>query len=453
MLQIGGGEVSKDIKEQFGLSYLTTPSEQQRIAELETERDTLSQRLAALESENERLRGYELRFKTLEPKLRDCESALQSANTERADLEAALGWLVEAVIANNTIVATPNKEAWLKRAKDAGKGWRSHIANMEESASTWRERAEIAEAERTIARAEVERLKDRERHFAKVLGVADGGRYRADWDGHLEAVIAERDALKQHDQRLQILCAELCGKLDARDVNEASGQAIEVQERMERMESELERYRRSAELQQAAREADACKECRGTGAIGYTVETELGPEGDSQECDFCFGSGSQRMADRITEFAEMEAAPLESLVKAVTTSTGVAREEFEGETIYLERVFARLSAENRRMTELMSKAVPVLNYAILAFDEDCNDGLSEEAQRLKAAIVAAATTVPQPYACHCDLELGMPPDGCVIDEGRPQDCVYAPPLLDAGKDKTACHYWLPVGERGSDGKE
>jgi hypothetical protein len=42
---------------------------------------------------------------------------------------------------------------------------------------------------------EVARLKEREAHFASVLGVADGGRYRADWDGRLEAVIAERDRL------------------------------------------------------------------------------------------------------------------------------------------------------------------------------------------------------------------------------------------------------------------
>lgn len=44
------------------------------------------------------------------------------------------------------------------------------------------------------------------------------------------------------------------------------------------------------------------------------------------------------------------------------------------------------------------------------------------------------------WGCHCDLEEGMVPDGCVMDDGRPQDCVYAKP----GMHKQQCKYWLPV---------
>lgn len=44
------------------------------------------------------------------------------------------------------------------------------------------------------------------------------------------------------------------------------------------------------------------------------------------------------------------------------------------------------------------------------------------------------------WGCHCDLEEGQTPDGCVLDEGRPQDCVYAR-SVDA---KAKCQYWQPV---------
>lgn len=44
------------------------------------------------------------------------------------------------------------------------------------------------------------------------------------------------------------------------------------------------------------------------------------------------------------------------------------------------------------------------------------------------------------YGCHCDLEDGMEPDGCVLDYGKPEDCVYA--RLRGSKDK--CEYWKPI---------
>ena len=48
------------------------------------------------------------------------------------------------------------------------------------------------------------------------------------------------------------------------------------------------------------------------------------------------------------------------------------------------------------------------------------------------------------YGCHCDLEEGMEPDGCVIDAGRPDECVRATILLRENKSKTDCEYWRPV---------
>ena len=51
-------------------------------------------------------------------------------------------------------------------------------------------RAEKSEAERDA-------LRDREKHFASVLSVADRGQYRNDWDAAIRRVVAERDALRE----------------------------------------------------------------------------------------------------------------------------------------------------------------------------------------------------------------------------------------------------------------
>lgn len=49
--------------------------------------------------------------------------------------------------------------------------------------------------------------------------------------------------------------------------------------------------------------------------------------------------------------------------------------------------------------------------------------------------------LPEPkYGCHCDLEPGMEPDGCVLDDGRPQDCIYA----KKGMRKEQCEFWRAI---------
>lgn len=51
------------------------------------------------------------------------------------------------------------------------------------------------------------------------------------------------------------------------------------------------------------------------------------------------------------------------------------------------------------------------------------------------------------FGCHCDIENmddDFEPDECVIDEGMPQHCIYAKPLIDAGKDKWSCPYWKRI---------
>ena len=44
------------------------------------------------------------------------------------------------------------------------------------------------------------------------------------------------------------------------------------------------------------------------------------------------------------------------------------------------------------------------------------------------------------FGCHCDLEEGMEPDGCVIDENDHALCIYA----KEGMKKEDCEYWRQV---------
>jgi len=48
------------------------------------------------------------------------------------------------------------------------------------------------------------------------------------------------------------------------------------------------------------------------------------------------------------------------------------------------------------------------------------------------------------YACHCDLDPGQQPDGCVFDTGRIFDCVYAEKLAKESKGRNDCEYWQPI---------
>ena len=53
-------------------------------------------------------------------------------------------------------------------------------------------------------------------------------------------------------------------------------------------------------------------------------------------------------------------------------------------------------------------------------------------------------TPPVKYGCHCDLEPGDEPDGCVLDYSRPEDCRLAMALVAEGKTREDCREWRPV---------
>lgn len=59
---------------------------------------------------------------------------------------------------------------------------------------------------------------------------------------------------------------------------------------------------------------------------------------------------------------------------------------------------------------------------------------------LRRALLAAAPADTVEHGCYCDLEPHMQPDGCVLEEGRPQDCSYARSI----DKKEQCEYWIPV---------
>ncbi len=85
-----------------------------------------------------------------------------------------------------------------------------------------------------------------------------------------------------------------------------------------------------------------------------------------------------------------------------------------------------------------------------SFDQWWND---EQTQRYKEtcsvesiakmAWFAAIEPDPVVYGCHCDLEPGQAPDGCVL-LGDGDYCIYANSLRKAGKTVADCEYWRPI---------
>jgi hypothetical protein len=56
-------------------------------------------------------------------------------------------------------------------------------------------------------------------------------------------------------------------------------------------------------------------------------------------------------------------------------------------------------------------------------------------------IIKIDTILKEQWGCHCDLEEGEEPDGCVIDEGYSDSCIYAKKLLKEGKGRDDCPKW------------
>jgi hypothetical protein len=78
-------------------------------------------------------------------------------------------------------------------------------------------------------------------------------------------------------------------------------------------------------------------------------------------------------------------------------------------------------------------------------DDELSDTIVLAEQEAAAALLREAGWIVFPpsgvsYGCFCELgtcDPGTEPDGCVIDENRNSDCIYA----DAVGRKEACKYW------------
>jgi hypothetical protein len=73
------------------------------------------------------------------------------------------------------------------------------------------------------------------------------------------------------------------------------------------------------------------------------------------------------------------------------------------------------------------------------------EGLSiDEAMEAVKLGVDAVRRSKETFGCFCDLAPDEDPDGCVLDDKRPDDCVYAGILNRKGHTKWKCEYWRPL---------
>ena len=89
--------------------------------------------------------------------------------------------------------------------------------------------------------------------------------------------------------------------------------------------------------------------------------------------------------------------------------------------------------------ELMTQALKALENA----EDQLPKPYSTEA-RVAITALRARLAKTDGYACHCDLDPGQQPDGCVFDTGRTFDCMYAEKLAKESKGRNDCEYWQPI---------
>lgn len=89
--------------------------------------------------------------------------------------------------------------------------------------------------------------------------------------------------------------------------------------------------------------------------------------------------------------------------------------------------------------EVLDRHLPT-NTIIRGYTWKTVQRLIDEAYAAGLEDAANPTQATEKYGCHCDLEEGTEPDGCVLDYGKPEDCVYA--RLRGSKDK--CEYWKQI---------
>ncbi len=99
------------------------------------------------------------------------------------------------------VVAASERDRVARLANDYMERWQSAVNDREVLRARPDHSAPLLGlfAERDALRAEVERLREREQHFARVLGVTDGGRYRNDWDVKPTGLISTLESIRDED--------------------------------------------------------------------------------------------------------------------------------------------------------------------------------------------------------------------------------------------------------------
>lgn len=123
-----------------------------------------------------------------------------------------------------------------------------------------------------------------------------------------------------------------------------------------------------------------------------------------------------------------------------------SRQELAIDLGWLDRIESMLetlvSDVNLYIRELARSPEPLaLDYQERLFlDLLLSPALQQDVANARALLKALRKLKDEaPYGCHVDLEPGERPGGCVLDEGRRQDCVYAARI----SCKEECAYWRP----------
>jgi hypothetical protein len=80
----------------------------------------------------------------------------------------------------------------------------------------------------------------------------------------------------------------------------------------------------------------------------------------------------------------------------------------------------------------------------LASEYPPGTGLISPEERAALAALEAALAEPVEYRCHIEIEVmpdGFEPDGCVLDGGNPDHCIYAKRYGDKAREH--CGEWKP----------
>ena len=105
-------------------------------------------------------------------------------------------------------------------------------------------------------------------------------------------------------------------------------------------------------------------------------------------------------------------------------------------------------AEQQARNEALTLAADICDKQADEWDSDNVQTYKNYAAYCAASIrmLIDRDTRPKQYGCHCDLEPHMTPDGCVFDEGRPQDCSMTRLITR----KEECKYWKLIEREGGE---